>query len=197
MADPGEKQPYLSMVAPWQRLDSTPLLQTRVFRVRKQDARSPTTGRTAPFFVIDCADWVNVIALDNAGRIVMVEQYRHGTDSITLEIPGGMVDPGEDALAAGLRELQEESGYRPGPQGRAMVIGMVEPNPAIQSNRCATVLVDGVVPGEAAPDEHEELGLRLVDAAAVAGLIRDGVITHALVVAAFHHLHLHEGVPTP
>ncbi|MCB9780648.1 MAG: NUDIX hydrolase [Alphaproteobacteria bacterium] len=138
-------------------------------------------------------DWVNVIARTQDGRLVFVEQYRHGTDDVTLEIPGGMVDPGEDFVTAALRELAEETGYRPAPGADAAVIGVVAPNPAIQSNRCGTVLVGPVLPGPSSPDENEELCVRCLDEARVPGLIRDGVITHALVVAAFHHLHLREG----
>lgn len=178
------------MVAPWIREAPEPLIETRVFAVRRHWARSPTREQRAPFVVIDCADWVNVIARTPAGEVVLVEQYRHGTDEVTVEIPGGIVDPGEDFVTAALRELAEETGYRPLDPGAAVQIGLVQPNPAIQSNRCATVLVDGVVPGEASPDPNEELGVRLACMDEVQALLRDGTITHALVVAAFHHLHL-------
>lgn len=167
-------------------------MQTPVFSIRQHEARSPRTGRTAPFLVLDTADWVNVIARDGHGHVVMVEQYRHGTDSVTLEIPGGIVDPGEDAVTAALRELAEESGYRPAPGATITAIGCVEPNPAIQSNRCTTVLVDPVLPGQAAPDPLEDIVVHLVDEAALGPLVARGVITHGLVVAALTHLHLYE-----
>lgn len=193
MTDPGGQPPYRSLVQPWSQQAPQPLLQTRVFSVRRHLGISPGGDKRAPFVVIDCADWVNVIARTPAGEIVLVEQYRHGTDSVTVEIPGGIVDPGEDYVAAALRELAEETGYRPADPESAVRIGLVQPNPAIQSNRCATVLVDGVLPGPAAPDEHEELAVRLAPLDEVHRLIRQGIIGHALVVAAFHHLHLRGG----
>ncbi len=168
------------------------VVQTPVFSIRRHLARSPRTGQTAPFLVLETSDWVNVIARDGHGRVVMVEQYRHGTDSVTLEIPGGIIDPGEDAATAALRELAEESGYRPAPGATVKVIGSVQPNPAIQSNRCATVLVDPVLPGQASPDPLEDLAVHLVDEAALGQLVAEGVITHGLVVAALFHLHLHD-----
>ena len=185
--------PFKSLVPPWQAGPDQALLETRIFRIRTHAAASPTSGHQAPFVIMDTADWVNVIARTDQGEVVLVEQFRHGTGQVTVEIPGGMVDPGESALEAGLRELAEETGYRPGPDSRPLVIGTVEPNPAIQSNRCSTVLVDGVVPGPARPDPSEELGVRCVPSSALDELVRQGVITHALVVAAFLHLRLHEG----
>ena len=110
---------------------------------------------------------------------------------MTLEIPGGLVDPGEDPLEAGLRELREEAGFT---GGTARLLGSVLPNPAIQDNRCWTAFVDGVVGSdERAFDEHEELALRLVPEADVADLIRSGQVEHALVVAAFHLWGLERG----
>lgn len=190
MASPPPDPPYGSLVPPWDPQPPETLLQTRIFRVTRRMARSRRSARQAPFFVIDTADWVNVVARTADGRIVLVEQYRHGNGAVTVEIPGGIVDPGEDPVAAALRELSEETGYHLGPGGTARQIGVVDPNPAIQSNRCTTVLVDGILPGPARPDEDEELAVRLVPQELLPDLVREGVITHALVVAALHHLHL-------
>src|SRR2546430_14817831 len=101
---------------------------------------SPRTGSEHEVFVIDAVDWVNVVAVTADNHLVMVEQYRHGTNTVGLEIPGGMVDR-EDAspVAAGVRELREETGY----EGQTpRILGKILPNPAIQSNTCHTVLVE-------------------------------------------------------
>jgi 8-oxo-dGTP pyrophosphatase MutT (NUDIX family) len=119
-----------------------------------------------------------------------VEQYRHGTQSITLEIPGGMVDPGEDMTVAGVRELREETGFI---GDNAELIGVVEPNPAFQNNRCGTLLVRGVRQVAAQDlDPNEEIRVRLEPLERIPELIRSGAITHSLVVAAFHHLSLRQ-----
>lgn len=174
---------------PWTVEEETPLGDFRIFsldRVRSRSALRP--GHASDFIVLRAPDWVNVVALTDADEVVLVEQYRHGTRSLTLEIPGGMVDPGESFLEAGLRELLEETGFG---GGTAEVIGVVEPNPAFQTNRCGTVLVRGVTRmGAQDLDPNEEISVRLEPLAAIPELIRGGAISHALVVVAFHHLSL-------
>ena len=117
---------------------------------------------------------------------MLIEQFRHGTGEVTLEIPGGMVDAGEDPLTAGIRELAEETGYG---SERCELIGSVTPNPAILNNRCHTLLVENVTErGPCALEMHEEVAVRRVPLDDIARLIGEGHIHHALVIAAFHHL---------
>ena len=172
---------------PWIVESERTLLETPILKLRGVRSRSALhPARGGEFIVVDTPDWVNVIALTPEGEVVLVEQHRHGTGELTLEIPGGMVDPGEDFEEAGSRELLEETGYAGDPPER---IGLVHPNPAIQRNRCATLLVRNARFVQAPePDETEELRVRTVPLAGIAGLIQGGVITHALVVAAFYHL---------
>src|ERR1043166_7281400 len=100
------------MIRPWQKVASTPLGNFRIFSVRSERAVSPRTGKDHEFYVIDCVNWVNVIALAPDNQLVMVEQYRHGTNTVELEIPGGMLDGGDASpVTAGVRELREETGY--------------------------------------------------------------------------------------
>lgn len=159
----------------------------KVFRVRRDRARSPRTGREHDVTILEAPNWVNVIALTAEGQAVLVRQFRHGTGTATLEIPGGAVDPGDRSpLAAARRELREETGYV---ARRWRQIGVVDPNPAIQTNSCWTFLAEGAhLVGEADPDPGEELDVVLVPARSLAGLARRGVIRHSLVVAAFFWL---------
>ena len=131
-------------------------------------------------------DWVNVIALTTGGQLLPVGQYRHGTDAVTVEIPGGAVDPGEDPAVAAARELEEETGHR---AGRIELIGSVEPNPAFLNNTCWTYLATGCTPdGQAQPDSTEEIRVRMSSLEEFTALIDGGVIRHSLVVAAHDHL---------
>jgi len=159
----------------------------RVFDVFRQRMKSPRTGNDHEFFVIDAPDWVNVIPLTADDHVVCVRQYRPGTDQVTLEIPGGMIDPEDaDPVAAAAREMREETGYT---ATRFDDIGCIAPNPAIQSNRCYTVCAcDAVRDGPQALDGAEEIDVELVPLDTIPSLVAQGRITHSLVIAAFYLL---------
>jgi 8-oxo-dGTP pyrophosphatase MutT (NUDIX family) len=118
------------------------LLSTRVLDLWNVRYRHPVRGTERDFFVAHAPDWVNVVAVTPERKIVLVRQFRFGSNSLSLEVPGGVTEKGEDPLAAGVRELSEETGYG---GGRVSLMGSVYPNPALQDNRCHFVLVDGAV----------------------------------------------------
>jgi 8-oxo-dGTP pyrophosphatase MutT (NUDIX family) len=133
-------------------------------------------------FVFTCPDWCNVIAETEAGEIVLVWQYRFGTDALSLEIPGGVIDPGEAPEAAALRELREETGYE---ASSVELLSIVEPNPALQGNRCYTYVARGLkATGATEFDDLEDLEVALIARRDLPALLDSGHITHALVVSA-------------
>jgi 8-oxo-dGTP pyrophosphatase MutT (NUDIX family) len=171
---------------PWITLGTEVLGTYPIFELSRSLQRSPLTGREHHFLKLECPDWVNVIAVTPQFDMVLVEQYRHGTDTVTLEIPGGAVDPGESPHDTAARELEEETGYRP---AKLVEIGCVDPNPAFLSNRCWTFLALGCRgDGEIRPDPSEEIEVALVPLADFGRLIDRGRITHSLVIAAHDHL---------
>ena len=176
------------MAGRWRRLDSVPLGDYRIFSLRRERYESPRNGHTIGAVVLDAPDWVNVIALSDGGECVMIRQFRFGTDSITLEIPGGMIDAGEAPLDAAVRELREETGHT---AERWTALGSVAPNPAFARNRLHTFLAEGCRRvGELQQDESEDIEVVSVPVAEIDGLIARGMIEHALVVVAFHKLQL-------
>jgi len=173
---------------PWVSTRSRIVSENRIFTLKTETFTSPVTGREHDFYLLEAGDWVNIIPLTKDRQILLVRQFRHGTRMMSLEIPGGMVDPGETPAEAGARELIEETGY----QGSAIIpLGRVEPNPALFDNYCYTFLAQDVIP--AAPgaptklDGTEDLELVKVNLDQIPRMIAQGDITHALVIAAFYH----------
>lgn len=166
----------------WERLGRTTRHATRVFDVDGVNYRHPVRGTEKEFIVVRPPDWVNVVALTTDERLVLVRQFRFGIDGFSLEIPGGVMEPGEDPVAAGLRELREETGYA-GPTAR--LLGSVHPNPAIQANRCHFVFVDGATRAHGCEwDTDEEIEVVALPVAEALRRTRDGGITHGLVLNA-------------
>jgi len=162
----------------------------RIFTTAFVAATHPRTGALKQFSLIDCPDWINVIALTARDQVVLLRQFRPGTNQICLEIPGGMIEPGEDPCTAAARELAEETGYT---GGALELLGKVAPNPAIQNNTLYTVLARGVALTQApTPDGGEVLTVETATLADCQRRILDGQIDHALVVVAFAHLALRQ-----
>ncbi len=172
----------------WRRVGAERLHRCAVFDLDRVRFEPPGRGLARDFYVIDAPDWINVVPVTADRRVVLVRQYRFGIESPTLEIPGGMCDGSEPPLAAASRELVEETGYE---SSEIVELGWVHPNPAIQANRCHSFLaLDARPSGPQRPDDDESLEVELTNLDEIPRLIRDGVITHSLVIAAFHLLGL-------
>ncbi len=167
----------------WEKLGRTLQLKTRVFEVDAVRYRHPVRATEREFVVINpSGDWVNVLAVTPNDHLVMVRQFRYGIDDFSLEIPGGVMDPGEDPVTAGLRELREETGFAGAP---AKLLGSVHPNPAIQSNRAHFVLVeDALRSHDLEWDPDEEMHVTIEPVESVLAAARSGGITHSLVLNA-------------
>ena len=177
------------MIQPWEKISSTPAGNFRIFTIRSDKKISPRTGKEHDFYVIESVNWVNVIAITRDQQLVMVEQFRHGSDTVELEIPGGMMDPHEtSAVTTGVRELREETGYE---GENARVLSQVWANPAIMSNTCFTVIVENCHhTHECQWDHGEDLITRLVPISEIPKLIAEEKIKHPLVVVALYHFDL-------
>ena len=173
------------IAAQWRIEPDHQVLETPIGTIRKGPLQSRTSLKRKDFYFFDFPDWVNIIARTPDNEILLISQFRYGTKRMELEIPGGMVDPGEDPVAAGCRELLEETGFL---GKNAKIIGKVCPNPAIQGNYCYTILVENAVrTAEPLPDDMEEIDWFRVPEQDIDRYIRDGKIEHGLVLNAFSH----------
>ncbi len=175
----------------WKQVSFETVFRTPVFSMKKERSRCLRTGAENDFYYFECVDWVNVIALDKESRLIMIKQFRHGSNQYEIEIPGGAIDATDaNPVDAGIRELFEETGY----VGKnARLIGQVCPNPALQGNLCYTVLIEEVEQ-KAAPDmepteDIETIPIPLKD---VSDMIKSGIIRHGLVLNALHFFDLHK-----
>lgn len=170
------------MIKRWRTLKDEVAFKGRIFRYRQLVRESTTQEMRGDFDVLDFLDWVNIVALTTDNKLLLVKQYRQGVDDITLEIPGGAVHMGEDPKLAAIRELREETGFE---AKTIESLGVLQPNPAIQSNRCHIYLArDCVKVGEPELDPLEELEVEQRSISHVNEMIKNGEIQHSLVLSA-------------
>lgn len=140
--------------APWRVIRSQRLVADRWLNLRADACVTAEGVEIAPYYVLDYPDWVQVVALDAEQRLVLVEQYRHGLGALSLELPAGGVEGQDaDAIAAGRRELAEETGYT---AQDWRYVGRLAPNTASHANHCHVVLARGARPTGAPVDDPRE-----------------------------------------
>jgi ADP-ribose pyrophosphatase len=198
---------------PFLEVEQGQLERRRIFALRQDRVRSQRTGTELHVDRLFAPDWVNVVAFDENEHLLLVRQWRFGTNEFTIEIPAGGLERGEDPVAGGLRELVEETGYAPVNRNDVIILGATRPNPAFMNNRCTTLLVPRAQRvASLSLDPAEEVEVLRVPAATIDELLHEGaqrcaglgsahgppsgvdaVLDNALVVVALQLWRLHAG----
>lgn len=173
---------------PWKIISSKRDELIKFFHLRTDRAVSPRTNIPHDFYVLESSGWVNIIPLTPDGEVILIRQYRHGIQDITLEIPGGLIEHGDSPEGAAARELHEETGYN---AKEMILLGSVHANPAILNNICYTYIAKDVYPaGKQELDDSEDIEIVIKPLAEIPRLIKEGEITHSLILAAFYRFYM-------
>jgi len=172
----------LPKLRPWRRLREEAAASYRIMDIWRVELEDGSGRGRGDAFTVRCRDWCNVIAVTPEDAVVLIWQYRFGTDALSLEIPGGIVDPSEDFEVAARRELLEETGFAAEHWSSLLC---TEPNPAIQNNRCTAFLARGARPSGATRfDAQEEIETVLVPVWRIPDVLDGGQMTHSLSLGA-------------
>lgn len=170
----------------WELLSSEPNSDFNIFQVKISKYKNLRNGTTLDAVILDTPDWVNVVALDEDQSIVMVEQFRFGAGMKSLEVPAGLIEPGEDHLQAAKRELSEETGYT---TQQWEYLGLVKPNPAFLNNKCHFWLARNVhLTHHPNPDPGENLEVKLITPGELRQAVLEGKINHSISIAALSRI---------
>jgi 8-oxo-dGTP pyrophosphatase MutT (NUDIX family) len=163
---------------PWEVLRSEPGPDLILFQARYDWVRNPRNAKSMKAVILECPDWVNVVALTPEKNVLIVQQYRFGVGRTTLEIPAGIVERGETSEQAAVRELKEETGFT---ATRWSYLGWVDTNSAFLDNRCHQWLALDVVQ-TAIPelDEGEEISVMELSPEEIRAEIERGTMRNSL-----------------
>jgi ADP-ribose diphosphatase len=176
-------------MAGWKILESKEVLSHPVLSVTR--SRRRLGEHVGDFVTLHSTDWVNVVPLTEEGRVVLIKQWRHGSQDWAVEIPGGLVDPGETPAQAAARELREETGFQ---APELTYLGKVNPNPALFDNYCHTFLArDAYQAGEPQLEAGESISVFQVAQERLPEMVASGEIEHCIVIAALTFFWLHLG----
>ena len=169
---------------PWKVLESI-YIRPRI-RVDKCDLPN---GKLLDATIMEFRSWANVLAITKDQQVVLVRQYRHGVEKVLLELPGGVVEDGEDPMDGVKRELMEETGYS---SSNVIEVGRIYPNPAMQTNQLfCYIAFDAEKVGAQDLDDGEDIEVELLPLDELIALAKNGEFLHALHVAVLFHALAH------
>lgn len=144
----------------WRTIDSHYLIQRPWLTARRDTVQLPDGRINDEYYILEYPDWVNVIAVTDDGRYLMVEQYRHGLQDYFTELVAGVIEAGEEPLAAAQRELLEETGYA---GDDWQLLSVLSQNPSTSNNLTYCYVARGVhkVSGQSL-DATEDIAVKIL-----------------------------------
>ncbi len=162
----------------WKKIASKKVFEDRWFKARADACQFPDGRIIDPYYVVELPNWANAVVVTPNNEIVLVKQYRYPVDAVTLELPGGVINEGEDPMIAALRETQEETGYS---SDQIQLICKTAPNPAINDNTAYFYLIENAVPtAQTNPDFFEDIEVVLYSKNDFIQLLQQNKIMHGV-----------------
>lgn len=178
----------------WKTLSSEYLFR-RPWLTARRDRLELPDGRIHPeYYVLEYPSWINIIAITDDDRFVLVEQYRHGLGEVSMELCAGVVEQGEAPLAAAKRELMEETGFGGGEWTQYAVLA---PNASAMNNLSYSFVARGVkrITEKQHLDSTEDIAVHVLTRKRVYELLNSGQIKQALMAAPLWKFFALEGIP--
>lgn len=162
----------------WKKLASEKVYSDRWFQARADKCEFPDGRIIEPYYVVELPNWANIFVVTSDEKIVLVRQYRYPVDQVTYELPGGVIDRGEDPKAAAIREMKEETGYH---SDEVEFVCQLSPNPAINNNKAYFFLAKNAIPGEKKSfDAFEDIDICLFTKEEFLQLLRENKMQHGV-----------------
>jgi 8-oxo-dGTP pyrophosphatase MutT (NUDIX family) len=162
----------------WKKLASEKVYSDRWFQARADKCEFPDGRIIEPYYVVELPNWANIFVVTSDEKIVLVRQYRYPVDQVTYELPGGVIDRGEDPKAAAIREMKEETGYH---SDEVEFVCQLSPNPAINNNTAYFFLAKNAISGEKkSVDAFEDIDICLFTKEEFLQLLRENKMQHGV-----------------
>jgi 8-oxo-dGTP pyrophosphatase MutT (NUDIX family) len=170
----------------WKTISSEYLFKDSWFTIRRDTCEAADGKIISPYYVYEFPDWVTAVALTDDGQLVLERQYRHALGEVHFELPGGVVDPGDDSFESAIaRELLEETGYQ---FDRFELLGRISANPSTNNNWMHMYLATGGRKvGHQMLDYNEEIEVHLFSPDQVKELLRSNQIVQSMHVTALFY----------
>ena len=165
----------------WKTLSSKYISRHQYFTARVDQCEMPDGKIVDEYFVVELPESACALALTDNNEAVMTRQYRYPLDETILELPGGFIDKGEDAVTGMARELKEETGYE---FEKVEYLGKVAANPGVLNNYTHLFLATG---GKKVTtqslDHNEEIEVVMLPVREVRKMLQDNEFPQALHVS--------------